>query len=152
MVRARRGFSKSEVLSFPAKDIFSIVLDVEKYPAFLPWCKEVVILERHDASMFVKLVAQFMSLEGAYTSEVSFSAPTLENPGWIRAVSTDGVFNTLCSEWNFLPKNERETLVTFFVNFSFKNRMLQFAFDMASSMAISNISRAFKNRAYQLLK
>ncbi|MDD9362614.1 MAG: SRPBCC family protein, partial [Anaplasma sp.] len=50
MVRARRGFSKSEVLSFPAKDIFSIVLDVEKYPAFLPWCKEVVILEMHVAS------------------------------------------------------------------------------------------------------
>ncbi|MDB1135017.1 type II toxin-antitoxin system RatA family toxin [Candidatus Anaplasma sp. TIGMIC] len=145
------GVSKAEVLRFPAGELFSIVLDVEKYPEFLPWCKDVVILSKGKSLMEVDLVAGFMSLEGRYTSHVSFLAPDVGRPGWIRAESSDGVFKTLKCKWSFFPVKEKETLVKFFVDFAFKNKVLQLAFNLASDNAIESITRAFRDRAYKLL-
>lgn len=152
MKRFRNGLHKGEVLEFPAGELFSIVLDVEKYPEFLPWCKNVVIVGRNEDSMDVKLVAGFMSMKGEYTSCVRFSRPTKGSGGWIEARSKDGVFKSLYCRWNFIPKGESRTFVEFSVDFSFKSGLLQLAFDVVSNMAQLHIARAFRDRAYKLLR
>ncbi|QJC27405.1 type II toxin-antitoxin system RatA family toxin [Anaplasma platys] len=139
------------MLNFPAEALFSVVLDVERYPEFLPWCKSVVVLSRKQEFMLVELVAGFMSLEGKYTSRVSYSAPSETKPGYIRARSEDGVFRSLNCEWLFTPSGNGATVVKFDVGFSFKSSVLQFAFDMASTAVKSHITSAFRKRAYQLL-
>ncbi|MFV9838562.1 MAG: type II toxin-antitoxin system RatA family toxin [Aaplasma endosymbiont of Hyalomma asiaticum] len=151
MDRSRNGLCRGEILKFSAVELFSIVLDVEKYPEFLPWCKDVVIIGKNKEYMDVELIAGFMSMKGKYTSRVQFSKPTKENAGWIEAKSNDGIFKSLYCKWNFVPRGERETLVEFSVDFSFKSSVLQFAFDMVSGAAQLHIARAFRNRAYELL-
>lgn len=151
MSGVRNGFSEEEVLEFPAEALFSIVLDVERYPEFLPWCKGVVVLNREPEFMLVELVAGFMSLEGKYTSRVSYSAPSEMGAGFVRARSEDGVFRSLHCEWLFTPKGNGATVVKFDVGFSFKSSVLQLAFDMASGVVKSHITSAFRRRAYELL-
>ena len=151
MDKSRNGLCRGEVLEFSAVELFSIVLDVERYPEFLPWCKSVVVVGRNEGYMDVELVAGFMSIKGKYTSRVRFSEPTKEKAGWIEAKSCDGVFRSLYCKWDFVPREEKETLVEFSLDFSFKSSFMQFAFDMVSGVAQLHISRAFRDRAYELL-
>ncbi|KAF2281975.1 hypothetical protein GH714_042799 [Hevea brasiliensis] len=53
-----------EVLAFAAEKLFSIVLDVERYPEFLPWCKDVRVISRDGSSLVAEVVAGFLSLKG----------------------------------------------------------------------------------------
>ena len=32
--------SQKKVLNYNANDLFNIVIDIEKYPDFIPWCSE----------------------------------------------------------------------------------------------------------------
>ena len=57
------NLSEEEVLNFPAIDLFNIVLDVEKYPDFLPWCKAVYIKEREETIIVADLLASFKGIE-----------------------------------------------------------------------------------------
>ena len=151
MVHTENGFDEEETLAFSAEELFSIVIDVEKYPEFLPWCESVRIREREEGRMLVDLVAKFMFLEGQYTSNVSFSSPTYCEPGWIHVESANGVFEFLRSKWQFLPVGDK-VLVKFSIRFSFKNKALQFVFDMVSGLVKGNIINAFRDRAYQLFR
>ncbi|ACZ49117.1 putative oligoketide cyclase/lipid transport protein [Anaplasma centrale str. Israel] len=143
-------FVGEEVLAFSAEKLFSIVLDVERYPEFLPWCKDVRVLSRGDSSLVAEVVASFLSLRGEYTSHVSFCPPRDNQPGWVKVRSTDGVFRLLQSEWRFLPMGSEKTLVKFCIKFSFRQKILQITFDVAADVAKHRIMRAFRARAYEL--
>ncbi|WP_447582144.1 type II toxin-antitoxin system RatA family toxin [Anaplasma marginale] len=143
-------FAGEEALAFSAEQLFSIVLDVERYPEFLPWCKEVRVVSRDGSSLVAEVVAGFLSLRGGYTSHVSFCPPRDSQPGWVKVQSTDGVFRLLQSEWRFLPMGSEKTLVKFCINFSFRQKVLQVTFDVAADVAKHRIMRAFRARAYEL--
>ncbi|MCU7611523.1 type II toxin-antitoxin system RatA family toxin [Anaplasma capra] len=148
-VRGNKFFGE-EVLTFPAEGLFSIVLDVERYPEFLPWCKRVKITDSGDSHLVAEVVAGVFSLRGGYTSHVSFRSPEGDRPGWVKVRSEDGVFRLLQSEWNFLPMKNGETLVKFSIDFSFKHKILQVAFDVAADAAKRRIMSAFRARAQEL--
>lgn len=139
-----------EVLAFAAEKLFSIVLDVERYPEFLPWCKDVRVISRDGSSLVAEVVAGFLSLKGGYTSHVSFCSPIGNQQGWVKVRSTDGVFRLLQSEWRFLPMGNEKTLVKFRINFSFRQKVLQVTFDVAADVAKHRIMSAFRARAYEL--
>ena len=139
-----------EALAFSAEKLFSIVLDVERYPEFLPWCKDVRVISRDDSSLVAEVAAGFLSLEGGYTSHVSFCPPRGNQPGWVKVRSTDGVFRLLQSEWRFLPTESEKTLVKFHIDFSFRQKVLQITFDVVADVAKHRIMRAFRARAYEL--
>ncbi|MGN7661117.1 MAG: type II toxin-antitoxin system RatA family toxin [Anaplasma sp.] len=143
-------FSEEEMMLLPAHRLFSVVLDVEKYPEFLPWCKDVKVLSRGESFFVAEVVAGFLALSGKYTSHVLFCLPADKSPGWVKVQSVDGVFKFLRSEWQFLPFGEEKTLVKFSIDFSFRRKVLQLAFDMASDIARRRLMRAFRERTYRL--
>ena len=40
---------KSVLLWYSAREMYELVVDVESYPKFLPWCESSTILEQHEA-------------------------------------------------------------------------------------------------------
>ena len=146
------NLSEEEVLNFPAIDLFNIVLDVEKYPDFLPWCKAVYIKERSETIIVADLLASFKGLNGQYTSYVIFKRPTVERPGWIKVEGGEGLFKFLYNQWTFIPQKEHKTLVQFYISCAFKVPMLQSAFNLVCDHAYKRIITAFRNRAISLLK
>ena len=40
---------KSVLLWYSAREMYELVVDVESYPKFLPWCESSTILEQHPA-------------------------------------------------------------------------------------------------------
>lgn len=130
--------------------VFQVVIDVEKYPDFVPWCKAVYIKEKTDSQMIVDLLAAFYCIKGSYTSEVTSLAPNEINESWIKAVSSNGIFKHLYNEWKFTPMNKNKTMVEFYIEFEFKSNLFSTLLNSVYKHAQNKIIAAFKERLESL--
>lgn len=131
---------------------FHIVIDVEKYPDFVPWCKAVYIKEKADNKMIVDLMASFYGVKGSYTSEVTSLLYDEMNEGWIKAVSSNGIFKHLYNEWRFISLSENITMVRFYIEFEFKYESFSTLLSSVYKHTQSKIISAFKERAERLTR
>ncbi|CEI85243.1 type II toxin-antitoxin system RatA family toxin [Ehrlichia minasensis] len=145
------NLNDSEIVNFSAIDLFNIVLDVERYPDFLPWCKAVYVKARKENVIVADLLAGFKGLSGKYTSHIVFKEPTLNEEGWIKVEAIEGLFKFLHNQWTFVPIDGNKSLVKFYINCAFKVPMLQSAFNLVCDHAYKKIITAFRNRANNLL-
>lgn len=132
--------------------VFQVVIDVEKYPDFVPWCKAVYIKEKTDSQMTVDLLAAFHGIKGSYTSEVTFLSPNGINESWIKAVSSNGIFKHLYNEWKFTPMSKNKTMVEFYIEFEFKSNLFSTLLNSVYKYAQNKIITAFKDRVESLAK
>ena len=50
--------SKQEIiLNHPANDLYKIVLDIEKYPEFIPWCNQIIIKSKSKDEILADMIA-----------------------------------------------------------------------------------------------
>ena len=70
--------SKQEVIiNHPAKSIYEIVLDIEKYPEFIPWCSAVKIRARKINSIKAELFVKYKVFQKTFTSNVVYDSNKL---------------------------------------------------------------------------
>ena len=52
--------SKQEkILPYQAKDLFNIVIDIEKYPEFIPWCSASRIVSHENNQIIADLMIKY---------------------------------------------------------------------------------------------
>jgi coenzyme Q-binding protein COQ10 len=129
-----------------------MVIDVEKYPDFIPWCKTVHIKETSENRMVVDLLAAFYGIRGQYTSEVIFMQPDKLNCGSVKVTSSSGVFKHLYNEWQFVYLDECKTVVKFYIEFRFRSSILSAILNSVYKYTQRVIVTAFKNRAECIAK
>ena len=67
-----RRFSETKYLPHPPLDLFDIIVDVDKYAEFLPWCVASRVRQRNDdGSLIADLSIGYGSLREKFTSSVS---------------------------------------------------------------------------------
>lgn len=131
---------------YSPQSLFELVADVEKYPEFLPWCRAARILERNENELLAELVITFAHLSEKYTSRVSLTPPQQGEPGHIRAVMVHGPFHHLTNEWTFTP-HETGAKIDFFLEFQFRNAILEKLMGGLFSKATHKMTEAFRQRA-----
>jgi coenzyme Q-binding protein COQ10 len=62
----------------------------------------------------------------------------------------DGPFRYMKSNWSFAPRDDGTCDVTFFVDFEFKNAVLQGIIGVVFNEAMQRIVKAFERRAAEL--
>ncbi|QKX02710.1 type II toxin-antitoxin system RatA family toxin [Wolbachia endosymbiont of Litomosoides sigmodontis] len=132
-------------LCLPDK-VFQVVIDIEKYPDFVPWCKAVYLKKKINNQVVVDLTAAFHGIKGRYTSEVTFLSPNGTNEGWIKVVSSNGIFKRLYNEWKFVLIDEKKTMVKFYIEFEFKSSSFSILLNSVYKYTQSKIVAAFKDR------
>lgn len=152
-----KNFYQDElVLPFSAKKLFNIVIDVEKYPEFLPWCYSVRILSKREKEIVAEVKVSFKLVKAHYISHIEYEAPTAVNPGYIRITSTQGSFKYLYTLWEFIPQLSKPNscsnscLVKFNIQYEFNSIILQSLINLVYKKAQEKIIKAFKERAYSL--
>ncbi|EIE48971.1 cyclase [Salipiger aestuarii] len=139
--------SETRHLPYSAQQMYDLVGDVESYPQFLPWtaaarirsCEQV---EDHEV-MLADLVISFKVFRERFGSRVTLYPQ--ENR--IDTEYLDGPFKHMISKWRFEDTPEGGVDVHFFVDFEFRNRILQGAAGMFFYEAMQRIVRAFERRA-----
>ncbi|MDQ6627887.1 MAG: type II toxin-antitoxin system RatA family toxin [Pseudomonadota bacterium] len=89
---------KSVLLSYSAHEIYALVVDVESYPAFLPWCERAEIVGRHDDGVTARLQLAYAGVRQAFTTRNVQIEDTSVHVGLV-----DGPFSLLDGLWRFLP-------------------------------------------------
>ncbi|MEV8465544.1 type II toxin-antitoxin system RatA family toxin [Fluviibacterium sp. DFM31] len=137
-------------MPYSADQMYALVADVAAYPDFLPWCAAARIRARTpqgDAEvMEADLVISFKVFRERFGSRVTLWAEARK----IDTEYLDGPFKFLKSHWVFEPAEDGGCNVDFFVDFEFKNRVLQKVIGVVFHEAMQRIVRAFEDRAKAL--
>lgn len=141
--------SETRTLPYTAQQMYDLVGDVANYPKFLPWTAAARIRSTDDQGdhsiMLADLVVSFKVFRERFGSKVTLWPEQRQ----IDTEYLDGPFKHLVSKWEFrdVPGGVE---VAFFVDFEFKNRILQGAAGMFFMEAMQRIVRAFETRAAEL--
>lgn len=139
---------ETRTLPYSADLMFSVVADVEKYPAFLPWITGLKIVRRiSDTAFDAEMRVGFAGLSERYISRVTLD-PDAHS---IDVVKTEGgPFRQLENRWRFTPKDERSCSVEFFVVFEFRSTLLNLVAGKAFQVVTAQMANAFEARAKAL--
>ena len=141
--------SETKTLPYTADQMYALVADVARYPEFLPWCAAARIRSTDDRGekvvMLADLVISFKVFRERFGSRVTLWPEDKK----IDTEYLDGPFRYMESRWGFRDV-EGGCEISFFVDFEFKNRILQGAAGMFFYEAMQRIVRAFERRAAAL--
>lgn len=140
----------SRVLPYSAEQMYALVADVASYPQFLPWCSGARIRSttpiEGGEEMLADLVISFKVFRERFGSRVTL----LPAQSRIETEYLDGPFKYLKSYWEFSDTSSGGCEVTFFVDFEFKNIILQKLIGVVFNEAMQRIVKAFEMRAKSL--
>jgi coenzyme Q-binding protein COQ10 len=138
----------SEIRSSPYSpaQLYAMVIDIEHYPEFLPWCRAARIVERHSDYFLGELIVSFSHLTERYTSKVVGSPATDATEGRIEVNLVSGPFEYLGNHWRFVP-TPTGTEIHFAVDFKFKSALLEKLIGGMFGRAIEKMGDAFMKRA-----
>lgn len=126
--------------------MFDLVMDIEKYPEFLPWCLGAKLLEKGqgDEIVVAELEIGFKALRETFTSRVEF-----ERPNEIRVLYQNGPFKYLHNKWKFTGETTG-CIVSFQIDFEFRSLLLKAVMQPLFHEAVRRMVNAFENRASEL--
>ena len=131
--------------------LIEFVLDIEKYPEFIPFCLDSKIYEKKEKGDFILIIADLTigkgPLKDTYKSDVRFN----KKKDYIYVTNLDGPLKYLENKWYFKEKN-KITEVSFEVNFELKNDFLNIIMATSFQFALDKIAEAFQKRADDLFK
>ena len=131
------------------EQLIDLVLDIEKYPEFVPFCLESKIYEKKEDGDLLLIIADLTIGKGpfkdTYKSDVKFN----KKKDLIYVTNLDGPLNHLENKWHFKEENNF-TEVSFDVNFELKNHFLNIIMTKSFQFGLYKIADAFQKRAEKL--
>lgn len=143
--------SETRHLPYTAQQMYDLVADVGRYPEFLPWTAAARIRREEpqpDGSVLLEadLVISFKVFRERFGSRVVLWPEAKK----IDTEYLDGPFRYMKSNWAFTDRADGGCDVYFFVDFEFKNAILQKIIGVVFNEAMMRIVRAFEARAKAL--
>ena len=133
------------------KNLIDLVLDIEKYPEFIPFCYNAKIYKNENKGDFKIIIADLSIGKGpfkdTYRSDVKFN----KKDNSIHVKNIDGPLNHLTNIWNFKEINKM-TEVTFDIDFEIKNKFLNTIMEVSFQFGLEKIADSFQKRAEDLFK
>jgi len=141
--------SKQEIIiNHRAKDLYKIVLDIEKYSEYIPWCKKIIIKTRSKNEMLADMIVCYRYfLPQTFTSHVMFdSNKLLINTNYIK-----GPLKDLRTEWLFKKLEIKKTKIIFIIKFEFQRLLHQKMAELFFGLIENKMIDSFKKRADEIL-
>ena len=142
--------SVKRLIECEKKDLIGLVLDIEKYPEFVPFCFDAKIYANKKDGDLQKIIADLTIGKGpfkdTYKSDVAFNKKTDS----IYVKNIEGPLNHLTNNWTFTDKNNGITEITFDIDFEIKNEFLNSLMVVSFQFGLEKIADAFQKRAEEL--
>lgn len=141
-------FSTKRRVRHEASEMFDLVADVEKYPAFVPLCAGMRVRSRSEESDGVSVLTAEMTvayklIRQTFTSRVRLDRPNLQ----ILVEYLDGPFSRMQNRWSFRSTGEGACEVEFFIDYEFRSRTLAVLMGAMFDTAFRRFAAAFEARA-----
>ena len=138
-------------ISCSKKKLIEMVLDIEKYPEFVPWCLDGKIHDKIDKGDTIEIKADLTIgksfFKDTYKSFVIYN----KSEDSIHVTNIDGPLKHLENEW-FFRQDGDSSEVEFHVDFELKNKILNVLMINFFDSGLKKIADAFEKRAIKLFK
>ena len=141
--------SVKRLIECKKEDLIKLVLDIEKYPEFIPFCIDSKVYETNDEGDVKKIIADLTigkrPFVDTYKSDVRYD----KKNDSIHVTNIDGPLKHLENNWKFVEKDNL-TEVQFDVDFEIKNKFLNLIMEKSFQFGLNKIADAFQKRAENL--
>ena len=143
--------SIKKIIPCKKTDLINMILDIEKYPEFVPWCLNGKIHRKDDLKDMIEMEADLTVgkkfLNQTYKSHVTY----YKEKDKIIVSNIGGPLKHLKNEWEIREINSQSE-VSFTIDFEIKNVFYNMIMKKSFDQGLRNIANAFEKRAIQLFK
>ncbi len=143
--------SIKKIIPCKKEQLVEMVLDIEKYPEFVPWCIEGKVFDRNESADLISFNGD-LKVGKSILNETFLSHVTYyKEKDTIIVTNLDGPLKHLKNEWKFKEVNN-STQLEFFIDFELKNPILNGIMKKSFELGLNKIAKAFEERAIKLYK
>ena len=133
------------------KNLIEMVLDIEKYPEFVPWCLDSKIHDKTDNGDTIEIKADLTIGKSFFRDTYKSFVIYNKSEDSIHVTNIDGPLKHLENEW-FFRQDGDSSEVEFNVDFELKNKILNVLMIKSFDLGLKKIADAFEKRAIQLFE
>ena len=139
---------REEIIDHDAKGLFDIVLDIESYPYFIPWCSAMKVRSKNEKEIYADMIVWYKYfMPQTFGSHVKFDKKNLN----INTTYIEGPLKDLKTNWIFKSLKKNQTLICFTVEFEFKRFLHQRIAEAFFPLIENKMIESFKDRANEIL-
>ena len=146
--------SVKRLIECKKENLIKLVLDIEKYPEFVPFCLGSHVYQKDNTDDQIIIVADLTIGKGpfkdTYKSDVKFN----KDYSSINVTNIGGPLRHLENNWKFI-ESDKGTEILFDIDFEIENKFLNLVMTKSFQYGLNKIADAFQKRAqdlYQPLK
>ena len=143
--------SVKRLIECKKEDLINLVLDIEKYPEFVPFCYAAKIYETSEKDNQIKIIADLTIGKGPFKDTYKSDVRYNRNEDIIFVTNIQGPLNHLENKWYFIQKKEN-TEISFDINFEIENRFLNIIMEKSFQFGLNKIADSFQKRANDLFR
>ena len=133
------------------ENLIKMVLDIEKYPEFVPWCLNGKIHNKHDKGNKIEITADLTIGKNFFNETYKSFVVYDKSSDSIHVNNMNGPLKHLENKWFFKQKGTNSE-VNFHVDFELKNKILNTLMIKSFDIGLKKIADAFEKRAIELFK
>ena len=142
---AIREIRRSALVTFSPEQMFDLVIDVERYPQFLPWVTGAELHQRSERDLLASMEMSRSGVRERFTTRNEF-----DRPAYMTMQLVEGPFRVLQGRWNFTPIGAVGTRIELEMRFEFANPVVAVLFGKSFEQSCGQLIDAFIARARQI--
>ena len=131
------------------ENLIEMVLDIEKYPKFVPWCLDSKIHDKIDKGDKIEIKADLTIGKSFFRDTYKSFVIYYKSVDSIHVTNIDGPLKHLENKWLFKQDGDSSE-VEFHVDFELKNKILNVLMIKTFDLGLKKIADAFEKRAIEL--
>jgi coenzyme Q-binding protein COQ10 len=138
--------------NYSKTDLIDLVLNIDDYKEFLPWCVNSKILtnkkEKKNLYVTADLEIGFKSFNEIYTSKVFYDYKKSK----IEVTCLKGNIKKLSNIWEFKAIDKKSCTLDFWIDIELKNPIINILFNKFFDYGFEKILESFQQRAKETIK
>ena len=129
--------------------LIDLVLDIEKYPEFVPFCLNAHVYEKKEKNDMILIIADLTIGKGPFKDTYKSNVKFNKKDNTIKVTNIGGPLNHLENTWLF-SDHDNGTEISFNIDFEIENKFLNIVMAKSFQFGLDKIADAFQKRAVNL--
>jgi len=133
------------------KQLIDLVLDIESYPSFIPYCLNSKVYEKKEKEGMILIIADLTIGKGPFKATYKSDVRYYKDTDIIHVTNIEGPLKFLDNKWTFFEEGNC-TEIFFDINFEIENKFLNIVMSKSFQYGLDKIADSFQERANELFK
>ena len=125
------------------KQLIDLVLDIENYPSFIPYCLDSKVYEKKEKEELISIIADLTIGKGPFKATYKSDVKFYKNTDTIHVTNIEGPLKHLDNKWTFIEKKNC-TEIYFDIDFEIENKFLNIVMSKSFQYGLEKIADSFQ--------